>query len=123
MPGAPSSRWDLIEDACDAIGLQLLEQHGGDGMWEKLENMWSEGLVELTQLLEIHQVPACLLVGFITVWAAACVSFRTSAALYCTEGARSLANQTPLREAQYEASFGRARSRSKLHRARAEVYT
>lgn len=68
VPGAPSSRWDLIEDACDAIGLQLLEQHGGDGLWEKLENMWSDGLVELTQLLEIHQVPACLLVGLITFW-------------------------------------------------------
>ena len=62
-----SSRWEAIEDACDVIGSQLFEQHAQDGsLWEKLECTWSEGLVELMQLLEINQVTLASLVGFLT---------------------------------------------------------
>jgi hypothetical protein len=49
-----------IEAACDAIGLKLLEQHGASDIWDRLENSWSTGLVELMELLEVEQLVSIL---------------------------------------------------------------
>ena len=64
-----SSRWEAVEAACNALSEQLFKQHAESGIWTKLENCWSDGLNQLTQLLEIQQVTlACLLVRFLTFW-------------------------------------------------------
>ena len=57
-----SGRWEAIEAVCDALSEQLFEHHSESGLWEKLDNCWSDGIDKLGQLLEIQQVTPAPLV-------------------------------------------------------------